>query len=206
MLDYACGDGIITESLMPHFASVVGVDVSGGMLDKYRARVSRIGFGPDQIVSVRGDLLADDVQPTDPPLSDDQLWNFDLVAISMALHHFDKPQVSLQRLAARLKVGGTLLVIDYTPRDGSTRAQKEYEEELQQENKEDGSLNDSQNPDAIAARHTVTTPNGFTEQEMVSLFQNAGCTQFKWKLADRLTPIPVANTKAQLFWARATKL
>lgn len=206
MLDYACGDGIITKSLKPHFASAIGVDVSGSMLDKYRATADGLGLGPGEMVGVRGDLLADNVQPTDPPLSNDNLWHFDLVAISMALHHFDNPEVSLQRLAGRLKVGGALLVIDYTPRDGSTRAQREYEEELREQKKEDGSLDNSPNSAAIAARHTVSKPNGFTRQEMGELFEKAGCTGFKWKLAEELTPIPVANTKAQLFWARATKL
>lgn len=201
MLDYACGDGIISKALKPHFATAVGVDVSDSMLDKYRATASSLGLGPDEMVGVRGDLLADNVQPTDPPLAEGNLWNFDLVAISMALHHFEHPETALQRLAARLKVGGTLLVIDWTPRDGSTRAQREYEDELQDQNKSQENLDN-----AAGASHTVSKPSGFTEKEMGQLFENSGCKEFKWKLAEELSPVPVANTKAQLFWARATKV
>ncbi|KAK1751122.1 S-adenosyl-L-methionine-dependent methyltransferase [Echria macrotheca] len=203
LLDYACGDGVVSRALQPHFASVLGVDVSGAMLDKYSAAVAKLGLSPDQMRAVRGDLLADDVQPTDPPLAADALLGFDLVVTSMALHHFEDPGTAIKRLAARLRPGGVLLVIDWTPLDGSTPAQREYEQELRAEGKSIKALEDSAREHA--AKHTISKPNGFTQAEMVELFERAGCGEVGWKLADKLSPIPVVNAKAQLFWSRASR-
>ncbi|UKZ55828.1 hypothetical protein TrVGV298_009652 [Trichoderma virens] len=187
MLDYACGDGIISKGLKQYFSSIVGVDVSGSMLDKYRKTAADLSCSTDEMVGVRGDLLSDNVQPTDPPLPEEVLRNFDLVVISMALHHFEDPERALQRLATRLKVGGVFMVVDWTPLDLSTPAQRQYEEELRESGES-------------------LEPDGFTEADMEGLFKQAGCGEVRWKLAEQLSPVPVAGAKGQLFWARAQKL
>lgn len=202
MLDYACGDGLITRALKPLFSSAIGIDLSASMLEKYRETASRLGVGPGEMMGVRGDLLVANAQPTDPALPDEVLSNFDLVAISMALHHVEDPDFAIERLAARLKTGGKLLVVDWAPLDGSTPAQREYQEEMRQ-NLEQGSLDNNAQPHASS--HTISRPNGFTEQEMTQLLEIAGCKDVKWKLAEELSPIPVIHTKAQLYWAIATK-
>ncbi|KAF6841843.1 methyltransferase type 11 [Colletotrichum musicola] len=203
MLDYACGNGLISGSLRPLFSSVTGMDVSKSMLDKYQATADRLGLGPEEMRGVRGDLLGDDLKPTEPPLEESALWNFDLVAISMALHHVEDPESAIKKLAARLKVGGKLLVIDWTPVDGSTPAQREYQKELERDgNREriDGALM------THAASHTISKPYGFTEQEMRDMFEEAGCRDMSWKIAEELTPIPVIEEmKSQLYFAAATK-
>ncbi|KAL7782595.1 S-adenosyl-L-methionine-dependent methyltransferase [Trichoderma afarasin] len=204
MLDYACGDGVISKGLKQHFSSVVGVDVSGSMLDKYRKTAADLGCSTDEMVGVRGDLLADNVQPTDPPLPEEMLHNFDLVVISMALHHFENPERALQRLAVRLKVDGVLMVIDWTPLDLSTPAQCRYEEELRERGESLESV--MERVKGHSARHTVSRPDGFTEADMKGLFKQAGCGEVRWKLAEQLSPVPVAGAKGQLFWARAQKL
>ncbi|KAH8901140.1 S-adenosyl-L-methionine-dependent methyltransferase [Thozetella sp. PMI_491] len=204
MLDYAGGDGLISKTLKPHFASVIGVDVSTSMLDKYKATIAQLGAGPDEMMAVRGDLLADVVQATEPPLPEEKLRDFDLIVVSMALHHFENPGLALQRLATRLAVGGTLLIIDFTPIDGSTPSQVRYEEEqraLSQESKDAAQHSFSSHE----ASHTVSKPGGFSKQEMHDLFGGAGCGDFRWKLAEELCTMPMANVKTQLFFARASK-
>lgn len=198
MLDYACGDGLISKCLRPLFDYTIGVDVSGNMLSRYRATAAQLGLGEDVMTGVRGDLLADDVKPTDPPLDADKLWNFDVVATSMALHHFEDPTLAVQRLAARLKAGGVLLIIDWCPLDGSTSAQLEYQQELSAAGRSlDGIATKH------AASHTVSKPEGFTKQEVVELFEKAGCKDTEWKLAEKLSPIPPIDIKGQMFFARA---
>lgn len=204
MLDYACGDGVISKALKTHFGSVIGVDVSNSMLKKYEATVSDLGLSSQEMMGVRGDLIGDTVQQTEPALTEEELNNFDLIAVSMALHHFEDPEKSIQRLVSRLKTGGTLLIIDWTPLDGSTRAQKEYLEARQMRS------DDEEHPEAAAmdraSQHTISKPDGFTETEMKDLFERGGCTEFRWKLAEELSSIIRASKKSQLFWARATKI
>lgn len=89
MLDYAYGDGLPSRTLKPHFKTCIGVDVSVGMLAKYKATATRLGLGPEETIAVHGDLFAEPVAPTDPPLPEERLQNFDLVAICMALHYME---------------------------------------------------------------------------------------------------------------------
>ncbi|KAK0617488.1 S-adenosyl-L-methionine-dependent methyltransferase [Immersiella caudata] len=209
MLDYACGDGLITRALRPLFTSALGVDVSGAMLDKYRAKASQLGYvGPQQMVGVRGDFISSEpdrtgTTVTEPQLPESEIWDFDLVVISMALHHLEEPDVALRRLAARLKAGGKLLVVDWTPLDGSTLAQRKYQEELR---KDPGRVERiAEALQTHAARHTISKPNGFPADEMRELYAQAGCKNMQWKLAEELSYIPVLDAKAQLYWSVATK-
>lgn len=203
MLDYACGDGLISKALKPLFSSAIGVDVSSSMLEKYRSAASSLGLKLHEMMCVRGDLITDDAGPTEPPLNKEELQNFDLVAISMALHHVQDPTSAMQRLAGRLKSGGKLLVIDWAPVDGSTTVQREYQAEVKRGGDKE------RIEEALrthAARHTVGKPEGFTREEMEELFRSAGCGDVKWVLADRSSPVPVIqNTKRQVYWAIATK-
>ncbi|KAB8217810.1 hypothetical protein BDV33DRAFT_232552 [Aspergillus novoparasiticus] len=80
--------------------------VSDGMLDKYRATAATLGLPKSRMMAVQGNLLAPMVQPTNPPLDDEELDGFDLVAICMALHHVEDIQLATQRLASRLRPGG----------------------------------------------------------------------------------------------------
>jgi ubiquinone/menaquinone biosynthesis C-methylase UbiE len=229
MLDYACGDGLPSRTLKPHFKTCIGVDVSAGMLAKYNATATRLGLGPEEMIAVRGNLFSEPVEPTDPPLPAELLQNFDLAAICMALHHMEDIQLAISKLAERLRPGGTLLVIDWAQITGSTAAQKQFMEDvetgkiatkgLEQNVDAHGHHHHHQNHQTKQhqyvdpekpwkphpASHTITH-DSFTEDQMAELFRNAGCTQVRWKLADRLSDVPGARTgKMQLFWARATK-
>lgn len=212
MLDYAAGNGLVTEALAPHFTSAIGIDVSTAMVERYQATAARLGRGPDQMKAVRGDFLASGGKDglrhgpavTDPLLEEHEIWDFDLVATSMALHHFEDPAGAIGKLASHLRPGGKMLVISWTPKDGTTPAQKEYEEELralsQEERDETEKLLRSHQ-----ALHTISRPNGFTYEEMMNWLEKAGCVCVRWKLAERLTPIPAIKTKSQMFFAIATR-
>ncbi|KAF6838976.1 methyltransferase type 11 [Colletotrichum musicola] len=202
MLDYACGDGLLSKALKPLYASVIGVDVSGAMLDKYRATTSSLGLSEEEMMGVRGDFITGASQATEPPLPEEALGNFDMVAMSMALHHVEDAPVTMRELASRLKVGGKILIVDWAPLDGSTAAQRDYQEELRKDNKE---AIVKERLAVHAARHTVGKPEGFTEAEQRLLFEQASCRDFAWKLADTLSYVEPVDAKGQLYWALATK-
>lgn len=228
MLDYACGDGLPSRTLKPYFKTCIGVDVSAGMLAKYNETATRLGLGPEEMIAVRGDLFADPVEETDPPLPEERLQNFDLVALCMALHHMEDIQMAISKLASRLRPGGTLLVIDWAQINGATPAQKEFMEDVQsgkipdkitpqsgegqehhhhhQHQEQKHQYVDPKEPGkAHPASHTISH-DSFTEAQMEELFKKAGCTDARWRLAEKLNDVPGARTgKMQLFWARATK-
>jgi hypothetical protein len=45
-------EGLISSQLAPHTASIVGVDISQGMVDLYNRRVSNQGITPDEMKAV----------------------------------------------------------------------------------------------------------------------------------------------------------
>ena len=123
------------------------------------------------------------IEPTKPSLSQDELSGFNLVAICMALHHIKDPQFAISRLVERLRSNGMILVVDWATRDAT--------ESL---------------PSTHPAAHTVTH-DGFTKDQVLSLFQNAGCHSESFILAGELSDVPEASSgKKQLFFARATKV
>ncbi|KAE8346846.1 hypothetical protein BDV24DRAFT_122313 [Aspergillus arachidicola] len=131
------------------------------------------------------------VQPTNPPLDDEELDSFDLVAICMALHHVEDIQIATQHLASRLRPGGVFSIIDWATRDSLA-------------------MHEHASPDAVhpehPAAHTISH-DSFTQEQIVSLYEQAGCGDARFVLADRLLDVPGARTGTmQLFWARATKL
>lgn len=211
MLDYACGDGVLTRSLRPHFPRAVGADVSERMLDRYRATASLLGLGPEAMVAVNVDLVGTggdsnetDVAAESQLPAGETLRDFDLICVGLALHHFEDPDAALRRLVARMRSGGTLLIIDWAPINDSTPAQRAYKDELRQLGVV---FEDVRAAIRIqAANHAVSRPDGFAEQEMTRLFEQAGCREVRWKLAEELSYAPVVeHAKGQLFWARATK-
>ncbi|KAE8363491.1 hypothetical protein BDV27DRAFT_129814 [Aspergillus caelatus] len=154
------------------------------MLDKYRATAASLGLPESRMMAVQGNLLTPRVQPTIPSLDDEELNGFDLVAICMALHHVEAIQLATQRLASRLRPGGVFLIIDWATRDSSAVS-------------EHVSL-DAVNPEHFAA--CTISHDSFTQEQIVSLLDQAGCGDARFVLADRLSDVPGARSgKMQLF-------
>lgn len=61
-----------------------------------------------------GDLTAAD-EPAPPALAGPQFFGFDVAAVGLGFHHFDDPELAARRLAARLRPGGVLLILDFLP-------------------------------------------------------------------------------------------
>ncbi|KAK8031975.1 hypothetical protein PG990_001709 [Apiospora arundinis] len=90
LIDYACGNGVVSHALFDNFDVIRGVDISDGM----------------------GNLL-------DPatPLDDPDLYDADAIIMSMALHHTGDPQKIMAKMAERVRSGGVVVAIDWVTSD-----------------------------------------------------------------------------------------
>ncbi|KAH7400997.1 S-adenosyl-L-methionine-dependent methyltransferase [Phaeosphaeria sp. MPI-PUGE-AT-0046c] len=118
MLDYACGPGFLSRLFAPRVSSVTAIDAAQAMVDRYRARIGELGDIHEGTKVVVGDLLLDSVES--PALAGREFFDFDLVAVGAALHHFPDPARAVEVLARRLKLGGVLYVQDLFHNGGQT--------------------------------------------------------------------------------------
>ncbi|KAJ5733862.1 hypothetical protein N7493_002648 [Penicillium malachiteum] len=172
MLEYACGPGIISMS----------------MIKEFNNNAAALGLS-DKVTGHECDLLADTPPPdfAGPPYVD-----LDMVAVSMALHHFEYPLLALQRLGERVKQGGTCFIIDLIPRSHHIH---------------DHGHDHVHKNDFGEAAHTVKT-HGFSEETMQKLFEDAGFnSEFRYKAIDQ--PLEFKkdgkSISMRIFFARAQR-
>lgn len=159
------------------------------MLSKYRATAAELNLPASRMQAVQGNLLVDPAEvTTHPALPDAELQGFDLVAICMALHHVDDISVAAQRLAARLRPGGVLLIIDWATPAAAVQHGHGHGHQPH------------------PAAHTISH-DSFTEGQILGLFELAGCRDPSFVLADKLSVVPGARSGTmQMFFARAIKM
>ncbi|KAI5795700.1 S-adenosyl-L-methionine-dependent methyltransferase [Geopyxis carbonaria] len=181
LLDYACGSGLPSRTLAPYFNQLVGMDLSAAMLTEYTAAAESadIPNAAARFTTVHGDLMAAPAADAIPSLT----GLFDMAVICMALHHISDAPRSLARLAAQLRPGGVLLVIDWVT---------EEEDRLDQM---DG-----------PAAHTIAH-HSFSKKQMAEAFETAGCAEgFAFMELPEKSEVPRAKGGVmQMFFARGTK-
>jgi len=91
LLDVACGNGLVTSRLAPHFRRVVGVDASSAHIAKAREDHPRIEFVH---------ALAEEYRADEP---------FTTVALSNLLEHVVDPVVLLAHMRGQLATDGRLI-------------------------------------------------------------------------------------------------
>ncbi|KAJ7585184.1 S-adenosyl-L-methionine-dependent methyltransferase [Mycena floridula] len=105
LMDFACGGGLVSLALAPHAKSIVGVDISQGMLDQY---IKTNAAYAESISTVCTNLLEN---PEDPgELSGKK---FDVILCSLAFHHFPSTEDATRILASFLNPGGALIVAEF---------------------------------------------------------------------------------------------
>jgi SAM-dependent methyltransferase len=141
--------------------------------------------------AIQGDLLS-----SCPSLSDPKFFNFDIIVMSMALHHVSDTQVMINKLNERLKEGGVLVIVDWLTMglDRSThRHAHRHDDEV---NGEGG---------VTAAAHTVAHW-GFSVEEMTALFERAGMVDIGFMEGIEKSKVPAEmKGEQQMFIARAGK-
>lgn len=137
---------ILLQALAPYLTQVIGLDVSDNMVNEFNKNVQESGLS-DKMIGRKGDLLAESLPDE---LTRPEYFDFDLVVVSMALHHFAEPEAAMKRLGERLKKGGVCFIIDLVPAQHHG-FDKEFAE----------------------AGKTVKK-HGFSREEMQGLFADAG--------------------------------
>lgn len=99
LLDAGCGPGTFAALAADAGAEVVAVDVNSEVLEKAREQAARLGV-QERIRFETASLL-------DLPFDAEQ---FDLIWVSMVLHHIDDPVAAVTELRRILKPGGRLAI------------------------------------------------------------------------------------------------
>ncbi|KAL4759017.1 class I SAM-dependent methyltransferase [Aspergillus foveolatus] len=165
-LEYACGPGHISLALAPFVSRVVGMDISENMLEEFKKHVHEAGRS-DTMVAVKADLVSES-SPTE--ISGPEYFDFDLVVVSMALHHFEHPEKAMNRLSERLKKGGVMMIIDLIPNDHHDH---EHDHALLQ----------------MGEVVETISKHGFSLDEMRTMYENAGVgNEFKYQVLEKRLP------------------
>lgn len=139
----------------------IGLDIAQAMVNEYNKQVREGGISTEKMFAKVGNIVADTV-PAE--LSDPEYHDFDLVIVSMALHHLADAELAMKRLAGRLKNGGVLWIIDFV----SGQMQKHEHEKL--------------HPESAQTVHK----HGFSADEISALYANAGLGKgFKYEVFDK---------------------
>ncbi|GAB7352588.1 hypothetical protein MBLNU459_g2970t1 [Dothideomycetes sp. NU459] len=151
LLDYACGTGMVTRALQPSITSAHGLDISDAMVAVYNARMAS-DYDFPQATATLGDLVA--AEDPHPPLSDPAHRDYDIAAVGLGFHHFESPELCVERLVERLRPGtGVCLIIDWLPETKGDEGAMEH------------------------MRHVIKH-HGFDERQMRRIFEGAGLTDF----------------------------
>ncbi|TFK34901.1 hexaprenyldihydroxybenzoate methyltransferase [Crucibulum laeve] len=150
VMDFACGTGLISHQLAPYAQTIVGVDISQRMVDRYNEQVGNQGISHDEMQAICADL-----QGVEGELDG---MKFDIVVCASSYHHFDSISSITRTLAYFLKPGGTLLVIDLL---------KAEHLDL-----------DALFPDHL--HHLVAHKGGFREEELRKAFDDGGLKGFEF--------------------------
>ncbi|KND93452.1 putative methyltransferase [Tolypocladium ophioglossoides CBS 100239] len=201
MLDYACGNGVVSrvcfhdvqsrprtadfgQALSPFIPSIRGIDISSGMVSQYNLLAEKVGYSREHMHAVHGDFLDAKATPS-PEVTSLDFHDFDLVVMSLALHHVDDTDEMIRKLADRLADGGVLVIVDWM----------------------DGSESGCQIPPLkdMPVKHTVSRM-GFKEADLKQSFEKAGLGDWGWKWFASQSAVPEElGGKQQAFLARGVK-
>lgn len=86
------------------------------MVQQYNTRIANQGLSAYEMRAVCGNLI-DASAPSPPEFAGAEFHDFDVAVVGLGFHHFDDPALATRRLAARLKKGGVLFIVDFLPHD-----------------------------------------------------------------------------------------
>jgi SAM-dependent methyltransferase len=148
--------------------------------------------------AIQGDLLS--ASPSSP-FQDSKFFNFDIIVMSMALHHVSDTQIMVNKLKERLRQGGVLVIVDWLTMglggDGHAHVHghgHEHDDEV----KGEGGV--------TAATHTVAHW-GFSVEEMTTLFEGAGMVDVGFMEGIEKSNVPAEmKGEQQMFISKARKV
>jgi len=114
VLEIGCGSGWLCEYFARLGYDVTGLDISPALIEMARDRLSKVPYGADHEATLRCRFLVHDVEAD--PLDE----TFDAIICYDALHHLEAEHKVLANVAAMLREGGQLFVLEgECPPEGS---------------------------------------------------------------------------------------
>jgi 2-polyprenyl-3-methyl-5-hydroxy-6-metoxy-1,4-benzoquinol methylase len=107
ILDYGCGTGLLAFNLSNETNSVLGMDNSIGMIEVFNQKVKQCGFSNIKAIQHNIDIANLPFQA------------FDIIVISMTLHHIQSPSDFFEKCKYALKPHGYLCISDLDEEDGT---------------------------------------------------------------------------------------
>ncbi|OSZ99874.1 SAM-dependent methyltransferase [Trichoderma parareesei] len=193
LLDYACGFGMVSSALLGQFDVIRGIDISDTSVAAYNEIARKSGIPTEQMVAVQGSIPSTEA---DTVLAKEEFFDFDLIAISMALHHIDDRVGVLSGLYKRLRSGGVLVVVDLTPEAHSHDHSHNHSHAHSHNGGHDH--DHDHDHDNLTAHHTISKHGGFGPEEMKALMVDAGFVPGSFDYKPYLDTTPVmSNVSAQ---------
>ncbi|MEV9615473.1 class I SAM-dependent methyltransferase [Aliarcobacter butzleri] len=115
ILDYGCGTGLIAFNLVEENNEVLGLDNSYGMIEEFNKKVKEKNLS--NIKAKKHNILEEDLPKN----------SFDLIVISMSLHHIEDIDMFFKKSFEALKNGGYICINDLDREDGSFHAKHNNE-------------------------------------------------------------------------------
>ena len=178
---------------MSSVEAIQGIDVSDAIVEKFNEATRSAGFSEQHMYAIRGGLLDSSnnnhtEDETNTTINSKDLFDFDIAVMRMALHHVSDPQEMVKRLVERLRVGGTLLIIEGT-----------IPEAAQLQAYLDAKHRDHDSQHIISRTSQVISRVGFSDTEIQILLLNAGSSErsIEYLLNEEVSKIPedVAGVK-----------
>jgi SAM-dependent methyltransferase len=138
--------------------------------------------------AIEGDLLSSSASFQDP-----KYFNFDVIVMSMALHHVHDVQLMIKKLHERLREGGVLVIVDWlTMGLGGSQHGHGHEH----------GKGEMVTPGAHTVAHL-----GFSVEEMTGMFEKAGMVDVGFMEGIEKSKVPAEmNYEQQMFIAKARKV
>ncbi|KAF4995186.1 hypothetical protein FGRMN_5324 [Fusarium graminum] len=155
------------------------------MAEQYNNMALKAGYPPAKMRAMQGDLIDPESTPSDE-LDTPAFFNFDLVAMCMALHHIEDHEDMILQLSKRLRPGGILLIVDWVSQAENSNLQSGI--------------------GAMSISNRNSKRMGFEEEDIKTGYEKAGLEDISWKWASAPSQVPrEVGGKQQLFLARGMK-
>lgn len=183
---------------------VLGLDLSDNMVNEYNKNAGKTGFA-EKMSARTGDLLADNVSAE---LSGPEYYNFDVVVVSMALHHFYDPAKALKTLGERLKKGGVCIILDLVPDESSGHEHNHHHHHPHHQHHQHQHPRHDRHHDPFpeGTEETIGV-HGFSSDTLKGMFENAGFVNFGYEVIDEPFVFTVEDKKFSMtvFAAKAQR-
>ncbi|KAI4086492.1 MAG: hypothetical protein LQ339_009036 [Xanthoria mediterranea] len=196
LLDYACGEGVISRGIFDYIDEAWGIDLSSRMVNSFNQRAAALDIpNRKRMFAVQGDLLASSSPNSGNSFAGKEWFEFDLAIMTMALHHVGSPADAVKILVSRVKVGRPVLLVDWI---AGTAVGEEGTAAYNGHGKHAHEM--------MPGTHTVTR-DGFTKNEMVRMLEEAGCVDVGFMEAEELSHLDLGETRMwrRLFFAKGVK-